>query len=144
MGRDEQGPYADASRRAVARTVALPATPRSSLAARTFAERTLAQWGVGAEVSDDVLLVVDELVTNAVLHARAPITLVLDLQARTVRIEVTDPSPLMPTARSRSATRTSGRGLTIIEAISGDWGTRQRVGGGKSVWADVNRTPVAR
>jgi anti-sigma regulatory factor (Ser/Thr protein kinase) len=123
-------------------SIALPTVVLSPMAARAFSRETLERWQL-AELSDDVLLVVDELVTNAVLHAHGPITLLLDLQGQEVRVEVTDNSPRLPSANPPSESGTSGRGLAIVAAISREWGTRPLASGGKLVWARVGRTDAA-
>lgn len=123
------------------RAYALPIAPISAATARAYTREALAHWQL-ADLTDDIVLIVDELVTNAVRHASRPITLSLDLRDETVHVEVIDDSPAMPNAKSLSRTRMSGRGLAIIDAISDDWGTHRLSAGGKSVWADVRRAPA--
>jgi signal transduction histidine kinase len=125
------------------RSIALPTVVFSPMAARAFSRETLERWQL-ADLSDDVLLVVDELVTNAVLHAHGPITLLLDLQGQEVRVEVTDDSPRLPSANPPSESGTSGRGLAIVAAIAREWGSRPLATGGKSVWAQIGRADAPR
>jgi anti-sigma regulatory factor (Ser/Thr protein kinase) len=120
------------------RSIALPTLVFSPTEARAFSRETLERWQLG-ELSDDVVLVVDELVTNAVLHAHGSITLQLDLRGPYVCVEVTDDSPSLPCANAPSESGTSGRGLAIVEAIAREWGTRPLATGGKSVWAQIAR-----
>ena len=80
------------------------------------------------------LIGVSELVTNACLHARTPVTVsvvVASTDGR-VRIEVSDSSPVLPTQRRHARWSTTGRGLRLL-ASAGDWGV---AGGsnGKTVW----------
>ncbi|MFD9305639.1 ATP-binding protein [Streptomyces sp. NPDC060048] len=65
---------------------------------------------------DDVLLVVSELVTNAVRHAPGPLTLELGLIAGGIEITVGDTSSRPP--RSRTPDRTGGRGWTIVQTLA--------------------------
>jgi anti-sigma regulatory factor (Ser/Thr protein kinase) len=118
----------------VARCTMLPASVLSSRAARLFTQETLEEWRV--PMTDDVLHVVDELVTNAVVHTTGPVTLALDLRGRVVRIVVADESNALPTERAPNLTSTEGRGLILVAAMSRTWGVRDR-DGGKTVWADV-------
>lgn len=76
-----------------------------------------------------------ELVTNACLHARTPMTVTMTLRAgSTVRFHVRDLSPLMPVRRNADVDATSGRGLQLVAAC-GEWGVQEHPDG-KSVWLE--------
>jgi anti-sigma regulatory factor (Ser/Thr protein kinase) len=89
-------------------------------------------------VLEAVQLIVSELVTNAIRHARGQIELCVAVADQMVRIEVSDASPeceavKVPLDDSLNA---SGRGLRLVEAFSKAWGCdvgRDR----KVVWAEV-------
>lgn len=84
-------------------------------------------------------LVVTELVTNAVLHAKAPIELVIEQNGRGVRVSVVDCDPHLPTPptpRPATAELTFGRGLAVVEAVAARWGATPH-GEGKEVWAEL-------
>jgi anti-sigma regulatory factor (Ser/Thr protein kinase) len=83
-------------------TQTLPSEPRTAGAARDLVRERFAQWDL-VPLVDDVLLVVSELVTNAVLHARPPVTLSLACESGTVELAVADGDPRPPTARPRRA-----------------------------------------
>jgi anti-sigma regulatory factor (Ser/Thr protein kinase) len=134
---------ADSIGRHEQRAYALPTVPISSAVARAYTREALAHWQL-ADLTEDIVLIVDELVTNAVRHSTGPITLALDLRDQSVHVEVTDDCSAMPSAQALSNTRTSGRGLAIIDAISDDWGARTLASGGKSVWADISRHSTPR
>lgn len=90
-------------------------------------------------------LVVSELVTNAVLHARTPFEVRMKVDAVVIRIEVHDGTGRRPTMRYFSDQATSGRGLRLVEALSDAWGVDPDVdGGGKTVWAEVSTTEPPR
>jgi anti-sigma regulatory factor (Ser/Thr protein kinase) len=128
-----------AHRTSAARAVTLPGSPSSVSEARAFARRSLAGWHV-TESIDSVLVSVNELVTNAVLHGREPITLSLEPLANGLRVEVADCSPQLPKVAAPSRTRTGGRGLRIVAALSRKWGMRRLPNGGKAVWAEFPTT----
>ena len=85
-----------------------------------------------------VTLLTSELVTNAVLHAQSDIHLVVCANNGTVRVEVSDASPAIPTLPRPNPGAQTGRGLTLVEKGSHTWGvSKQAVG--KTVWFEVSR-----
>lgn len=83
----------------------------------------------------DVQLVVSELATNAVRHANTPFTVALEQVDRSVLLTVSDGSPVPPVRPTNDLLHTGGRGLTIVDLVSRDWGVTRRPGEAKSVWA---------
>ncbi|MGW5349437.1 ATP-binding protein [Streptomyces sp. NPDC004031] len=107
--------------------------------ARRLLVRSLGDWGL-AHLSGAAELVVSELVTNSVRHARDPRGHVIRTQferlGRGVRIEVHDAGESKPEQRDVSGEEESGRGLALVDAITGGrWGVSDREGVGKMVWA---------
>ncbi|SMD25950.1 hypothetical protein SAMN05661093_09528 [Kibdelosporangium aridum] len=92
--------------------------------------------GHAGVVVDDAVLVVDELVSNALCHAVAPRVCRLSLadQGRCLRIEVDDGSPEQP--RMRTPDRHGGRGLVLVDRLASSWGVRHH-GHHKTVWAEL-------
>jgi len=110
--------------------------PEAVRHARRFTRRTLRTWGATDEI-DAALLVVSELVTNALVHTDGQVRLDLTLVNHRLRIAVADSSarsPIKPTSIGWEAT--GGRGILLVEAMSAGWGTVP-VSGGKQVWAEV-------
>lgn len=109
--------------------VELPSSLLSPGHARMWAGRALPGSGLSAAEHDDVMLLISELVTNAVRHARCdPVaTVVIRLAASSdcIRIEVSDRGAGFATAAiTRPAGHSEGgRGLFIIDAIASRWGT---------------------
>ena len=102
--------------------------------ARAFVRRTLSEWGLEALV-DTAALVVSELATNAVLHARSPFVVRLRLDAGGgFSLEVIDGSARRPARRAAADSATTGRGLSIVAQLASAWGVEQREEG-KAVWA---------
>jgi anti-sigma regulatory factor (Ser/Thr protein kinase) len=92
------------------------------------------------ELIGDAALIVTELATNAVVHARSDFTVAIASSGGAVRIEVRDASSHAPTTRVSSPSTTGGRGLSIIDTLASAWGVL-RAGDGKVVWAQL--LPVA-
>ncbi len=102
-------------------------------------QAAIAQWGLPAEIIENVLLVVEELVANAVDHARTPFRLTVDhlptdRSGRALRIAVHDQCPQPVSVRPFDARAARGRGLQMIEALTSRWGC-DRTAAGKTVWA---------
>ena len=114
----------------------LPPTTDSVPQARGFARTTLE--GSSIDV-DTVLLLVSEVVTNALLHARSAIRLTIEDREDVVRIEVHDESPMPPRMQRFRLASATGRGLRLLEQLSLAWGveTGTGTGTGKIVWFEV-------
>jgi hypothetical protein len=88
------------------------------------------------DVVDDVALLVTELVTNSVLHARSSFAVELSSDGAGVRIAVSDRSRRGPGRKHLPADSTTGRGLTLIEALTAEWGVDSHPDG-KTVWCTL-------
>lgn len=117
-------------------TIRLDAEPKSVGRARRFCSATLQAWGVRAPVVDTCVLLVSELATNAVLHARTEFTVSIDLDPR-LRVEVFDGDARLPHARDFGPAAASGRGLHLVETLAVSSGTVTHATGGKSVWFEL-------
>jgi anti-sigma regulatory factor (Ser/Thr protein kinase)/PAS domain-containing protein len=116
--------------------------PDAVMHARRFTARTLRAWKI-AEQADAVLLVVSELVTNALVHTQGAVRLELTHSADRVRVAVSDSSPRAPAKPVIvDWEATGGRGLLLVEATSASWGSVP-VGGGKQVWSEIVVPPPA-
>jgi CheY-like chemotaxis protein/anti-sigma regulatory factor (Ser/Thr protein kinase) len=105
--------------------------------AREFVAGAFDSWGV-TELTDDALIVVSELVTNAVTHARSSCEVRLAVDAAAVRIAVIDRGEGTPDPKPFSEDQPHGRGLHIVGALSTAWGVDD-VPEGKMVWAEMSR-----
>lgn len=131
------------SARAVSDVVAtererFPSDVQSARAARRFASKVLGLWGCES-VEDSVLLLVSELVTNAVIHAHSDVEVVLRLRPDRVRVEILDTAAEYVQRRDAANEDQSGRGMALTEALAVAWGIDTLVAG-KSVWFEVERT----
>jgi anti-sigma regulatory factor (Ser/Thr protein kinase) len=112
----------------------LPAEVRTAAQARALTRETLLDWGVTDPAdTDDVVLIVDELVTNAVVHGGGRVRLVLRLDGAQLVGEVGDGSRGAPRAREAGADAESGRGLWLVAALAAEFGVRPE-GAGKTLW----------
>ncbi len=109
---------------------------KSAREARRFVSTTLAEWSMD-DVADAVALLVSELVTNSVLHARTSMELSLESSGEQLRVAVADDNPQIPQQRRYSRESATGRGLKLVEALSSSWGIETRVDG-KSVWFTIS------
>jgi hypothetical protein len=91
----------------------------------------------GADI-DTATLLVSEVVTNAILHARTTVTLTVEVAGEVVRIAVRDGSPVQPRIHSFAATSATGRGLRLLDRLAKRWGVdADPATGGKVVWFEV-------
>jgi anti-sigma regulatory factor (Ser/Thr protein kinase) len=113
----------------------LPPTTDSVPVARRHAREQLRRSG--ADV-DTVVLLVSEVVTNAVLHARSDVFLTVQDQGRTARVEVRDSSAVPPRLHRFAVDSATGRGLRLLDQLALRWGAEQvHEGHGKTVWFEV-------
>lgn len=114
--------------------------------ARDFARQALYAWGwlpAGnadqRAASEDALLVVSELVTNACLHAGGPDEMRIACDRKVLRVEVRDGGAGQPVPRTpHRAGRPGGHGMFIVQRLSLDWGVVREPGTpGKTVWAEL-------
>lgn len=115
--------------------LALPADPSAPSHVRRWLRSVLAARGMDAIV-DQALLPATELVTNAVLHARTPVTVALEVHPDAVRVEVRDECPVLPAAHHAQPDAATGRGLALLAAMTDGWGVRSEKQG-KAVWFEL-------
>ena len=136
--------------------------------ARRWARSRLAVSGIEADgpLAETLILLISELVTNAVVHTGCPAVLRMHLPhtggaegaqgvpggpvaegraavrggpcGGTVRVEVTDTSARPPRQRRADGEATNGRGLELVDGLADRWGW-QPVSGGKRIWCEVDR-----
>jgi hypothetical protein len=106
--------------------------------ARELVTETCARWAL-AELTGSACLVATELVNNAVVHARTPLTVLLGRHDETVTIAVRDHSTDAPRFSGRPVPVTScgGRGLLLIHSVARRWGSLP-LSDGKVVWASLD------
>lgn len=120
----------------------LPAEASSVPTARRWVESLLSGWGF-PEAGWQAAQIISELATNCTLHARTEYTVAVDAvgDGETLRLEVSDGSPIPPQRRQYSELATTGRGMSIVEALALSWGVEPRPEG-KTVWVVLRRDAV--
>ena len=116
-------------------SVELPPEPASASRARQLARERL-RVVCSPEALDTVALLVTELVTNAILHARTPLQLLIETRPHHVRVCVEDASPQAPELRHYATDAVTGRGLALVEHLATSWGV-DRTPTGKAVWCEI-------
>lgn len=116
----------------------LPAEATAPRAARAFVRELLDTDD--AELVASVELLVSELVTNAVLHARSAPRIEVHLGQGAVRVSVRDDDPHLPRQRVPDQERPGGRGMHLVDGVASRWGAEPD-GGGKVVWFEIDRAP---
>ncbi|MEU7279099.1 ATP-binding protein [Streptomyces sp. NPDC045431] len=113
--------------------------------ARRWARSRLAGSGIGEDepLAETLVLLISELVTNAVVHTGCPAVLRMlfgagSAEAGTVRVEVADRSSCPPRPRHADGDDTNGRGLELVDGLADRWGW-QAEGAGKRIWCEVDR-----
>ncbi|MEV6054321.1 SpoIIE family protein phosphatase [Streptomyces sp. NPDC052107] len=116
----------------------LPARDDAPARARVQVSALLRQWRTRDDTRDNVLLLVSELVTNAVRFATGPITVRLIRAGHGLLCEVGDTGNGRPRLRRGRPLDDGGRGLHIVHGLTTRWGVRW-TDTGKVVWAEVAR-----
>ncbi len=120
----------------------LPAARWAAGLARQATRAAIAAWRL-EYLADAAVLLVSELVTNAVQHAgpdASATVLRLEYGDGWLRIEVHDSSPHGPRPRIPDWLDESGFGLMLVDALAAKWGVQQ-TGEGKAVWAELDARP---
>jgi anti-anti-sigma regulatory factor len=115
--------------------LSLAPTPAAAAQARAFTAGTCTRWAL-QEMAGIAVVLVNELVTNAVTHAKTPLTLRLELFGGQLTIAVQDQSP-RPARRLQPVDGHAQHGLTLVASLAKAWGCRQEPGG-KVVWCALD------
>ncbi|MFP1628826.1 ATP-binding protein [Streptomyces sp. 5K101] len=118
----------------------VPARVESVSRARRLVSERLALWGIDGDTRDTALLIVSELVTNAVVHSGGHlVSCQLHYVERRLRVTVQDQGSTGTGPRvCHGLEEERGRGLLLVEAVSTAWGTYDcERGTGRVVWAEL-------
>lgn len=115
------------------------ADPRAARTARDFIAGKLARWDLD-DLRDTTLLLVSEVVTNALRHTHGEVMIELARSPGFVRVNVSDENSMAPTQSPADLLDESGRGIPLVSALSDRWGSAPR-GAGKVVWFELDDPP---
>ncbi len=110
-------------------------------AARQWAEPLLHDWQLPAARREETVVVLNELVANALVHGGGPVTLRLRRSDRRLVVEVSDSRPVPPRRLVADSDAEHGRGIAMVDVLSSRWGIRPTEQG-KAVWAELDVAEV--
>ena len=118
--------------------LALPSDASAVRMARRITRDALAAWHL-AQLEETAVLLVSELVTNAVRHATDTGAVGLELASTgtQLRVEIQDGDPSWRPMNSLADCDESGFGFLLVDSLANRWGLR-RVCAGKAVWAELD------
>ncbi|MER7963866.1 ATP-binding protein [Streptomyces ardesiacus] len=107
--------------------------PDTSAVARIRASTAafLRRFGLTGPVASSVVLVVSELVTNAIKHGYGEVELEIRVVSGTISVSVTDENPAPAVLKQPGPDDTSGRGMALVEAYADRWGST-----GEETWCE--------
>lgn len=119
-------------------TLLVPHEPASAGRVRRALYDDLGAHHVDQESTDSVVLIASELLGNAIRHTPDDTDLRVswEFEHDALRVDVADHSLDTPSPRLPRPTDTSGRGLSIVNALAYEWGF-DRSDAGKRVWARI-------
>jgi two-component sensor histidine kinase len=116
----------------------LPADPAAARAGRRHLEAACRALDTSPDVLDIARLLVSELVTNAVLHARSGPRLSVEVgTCGGLYVGVADDDSRHPVVRDEDGDSLGGRGLRLLESLASRWGVRPDPPG-KVVWLELD------
>jgi anti-sigma regulatory factor (Ser/Thr protein kinase) len=113
-----------------------PADNRGPQQARRFIDQVLWDWGYSGALAEDARLLISELATNAVRHAKSTFRVGARIERGHLRLSVRDESSVEPRMLEVAPEGPRGHGLRVVAALSEEWGF-DSIPGGKEVWAKL-------
>ena len=114
----------------------LPAALHSVRLARTFMRQHCAEHRLPDGVCDDAVLLISELVSNAVLHGRSEVQLWVGRKGRCLHVSVHDENSRHPARVREDPDALDGRGLALVAELASAWGVQDDPTG-KAVWFEL-------
>ncbi|SNQ50277.1 Anti-sigma regulatory factor (Ser/Thr protein kinase) [Frankia canadensis] len=114
----------------------LPYLPSAVPQARRVLREGIRLARLPEDVRGTAELLVSELVTNAVKYGEPPLWLFIEMRPGLIHASVSDTSTALPQRRTAAPDAEGGRGLLVLDALAGSWGT-VAAEGGKYLWFDL-------
>ena len=116
--------------------VPLPRDQRGPRLARKLVTEQLVRSSTPHRCVEDAVLLVSELVTNALVHGRGDIRLECTVDGTLARVAISDAEVATPQLRRPTSDRPSGRGLLLVDLLAARWGV-DAAPTGKTVWFEI-------
>ncbi|GAB6986560.1 ATP-binding protein [Nocardioides pyridinolyticus] len=123
--------------RPLSTTLAVSADETATRSARALVRDLCATGPVGPQAVETAVLLVTELVSNAIEHGGGSALVEADLDRTRLRVSVADSDPRLPSAALAAIDAERGRGLLLVEALSSRWGATPQ-DDGKTVWFELD------
>ena len=123
--------------RPLSTTLTVTADATATRSARALVRDLCATASIGPQAVETAVLLVTELVSNAIQHGGGSALVDADVDRTRLRVAVADSDPRLPTAALAAIDAERGRGLLLVEALSSRWGATPR-DDGKVVWFELD------
>ena len=123
--------------RPLSTTLTVTADATATRSARALVRDLCATASIGPQAVETAVLLVTELVSNAIQHGGGSALVDADVDRTRLRVSVADSDPRLPTAALAAIDAERGRGLLLVEALSSRWGATP-LDDGKVVWFELD------
>jgi LuxR family maltose regulon positive regulatory protein len=120
--------------------LALEPVAAAARAGREFVREVCGRWDLQA-LADPAALLANELIALAVLYARTPLELRVELAGSRLRVAVQDQDPDLLRLLASKDEADRGLNLLILDQVATAWGVRQDPAGGKTAWCTLTLPP---
>ncbi|CAN5811425.1 hypothetical protein BH23ACT5_BH23ACT5_08370 [soil metagenome] len=111
------------------RRIELPPAPSSPSQAREFLRDSFDAWGIAGDAKEDGALLVTEMVTNAIIHAKTAVVVEVSKSGHVVEVAVSDSGGGAVRLQDPRPDSVTGRGLRLVDRLASEWSVTDRAGG---------------
>ena len=123
----------------MSRSATLDAVALSAQAARSVVHSICTDARVPPPVTDTALLLVSEVVTNAITHGDGRPVVDIDVDSDRMRVCVSDAAAEVPSVLPQDEASEHGRGMFIVDTLASRWGVSPLAPTGKAIWFELDR-----